>query len=157
MSTTFQRHRVDLTASFGYAFVRAFFELDVQGDELDPAAVTKLLRIEPTRSYRKGDEHPKRKTIYSTGAWTLSSGEVRLDPSYGEEEFTRWLRSIPAPGSAFRKLGQRFQVTLRVILYAQAYNSEFYFSPEAISLLKDRGLRVMLDTYLCHDAIPRRA
>lgn len=156
MKSPFKKHRVDLSVSLGYPFLRAFFELDVEGENLDPAAVTKLLGVKPTRSHRKGDEHPRRKILYDTGAWTLSSGEVRLDPSYGEKAFERWLVTVPARGEAFRKLSRRYRVTLRIVLYAQAYNSEFYLSPKVLAMLAKRGIRVMIDTYLSLDVIPDR-
>lgn len=141
----FNRHRVELAASLGYPFVRAFFELDLTGDDLDPGRVTKLLRNQPTESCRKGEPHPTRKLVYSTGSWTLSSGEVRLDTGNGEDELTRWLKTLEGARRGLQVLRKRHQVTLRIVLYAQAFNSEFYLSPEAMARLAKLGIRVLID------------
>jgi hypothetical protein len=50
--------------------------LRVFSDDLDPDAITKLLQLEPTAAYRKGDTHNKGKLRRKVHGWFYSPSKV---------------------------------------------------------------------------------
>lgn len=72
-------HNLGLFAQMGGPFDRVFFILSITGDSLEPDEITKLLQMNPTKSYKKGDETPRGSQYRKTGAWILDSGEIQLD------------------------------------------------------------------------------
>jgi len=53
-----------------YATLRIF------SDDLDPSEITRLLEIEPTESFRKGDRHALGKLQRKTNGWFYSTKEM---------------------------------------------------------------------------------
>ena len=54
-------HNLGLFASMGGPFDRVFFELYVMGDSVVPKEITRIIGVNPTEAYEKGDEMHKSK------------------------------------------------------------------------------------------------
>jgi len=132
----------------GGSFSRAFFSLEMFGDDLDPQAISETLGIAPTKSYRKDDARPRGSQFYRTGGWILDSGEIRLsDDNAGDEHFLEWLISLPSDATVWESL-TRYKPQVRLVLYTDQMNAEFKLQPNAANELSRRGLEMIIDPYL---------
>lgn len=147
-----KNHNLELFARMGGPFQRLFFEISIFGDDLIPEEVTELLGIEPSQSYKKGDERPRGSQYYRTGGWLLKSGEVQIgDSREGEEKFEEWLSKLPGNKSAWESLASRFEVKARLIGYTDQWNADYTISAAALNELSKRGLPLMIDPFLSLD------
>ena len=147
-----KNHNLELFARMGGPFNRMFFELNIYGDDLDPQAVTDLLGVSPNLSYKKGDERPRGSQFYKTGGWELTSGEVLIDDERnGEEQFEKWVLSLPSEERDWQQLIERFSVKVRLIGYTDQWNADFTISPAALLELAKRNLPLTIDPYLSLD------
>jgi hypothetical protein len=136
----------------GGPFIRLFFELSIYGDDLDPDEITEILGVEPDLSYRKDDERPRGSQYYKTGGWELKSGEVLLsDDGTGEDEFEKWVQSLPVETAAWGVLQKRYAVRVRLVGYTDQWNADFTISPTAILELGKRGLPLTVEPFLSLD------
>lgn len=141
-------HKTGLFARMGGSFSRAFFLLEIYRDDLDPQAITDVLGISPTKSYRKGDERPKGSQYYRTGGWILDSGEQQLaDDDGGDKRLQDWLASLPSDATIWKSL-QSYEPRVRLVLYTDQMNAEFRLRPLAANELSKRGLTLLIDPYL---------
>ncbi len=143
-----KNHKTGLFARMGGCFNRAFFLLEIFGDDLDPDAITKELGTSPTKAYRKGDERPKGSQYYQTGGWIVDSGELLLsDDDAGDKRFQEWLASLPSDVTKWKSL-QKYEPWIRLVLYTDQMNAEFRLRPLAANELAKRGLPLVVDPYL---------
>lgn len=140
-------HKTGLFARMGGSFNRAFFLLEMFGDDLDPQAVTEILGIVPTKSYRKGDERPRGAQHYRTGGWILDSGELQLADGEGDKRLHDLLVSLPSEATVWKSL-QSYEPRVRLVLYTDQMNAEFKLGPLAANELSRRGLALLIDPYL---------
>lgn len=75
----------------------------ITGDQLDPDAITKLLGIEPSFGWRKGDVHghPTRPVRSPTGIWAVES-KAAVSSTILEEHLAYLLDRIGEPDPSFR-------------------------------------------------------
>jgi len=143
-----KNHKTGLFARMGGSFNRAFFILEIFGDDLDPDAISRELGVAPTKAYRKGDERPKGSQFYRTGGWIIDSGELQLgDEDVGDKKFQDWLALLPGDASKWKSL-QRYEPQVRLVLYTDQMNAEFRVRPLAANELSKRGLTLTIDPYL---------
>ena len=118
--------------------------LRLSGDDLDPAAITARLVVEPTRAWTKGEPDPVRKRPYPTGAWVLEgpAGEPRdLDA-----KVAALLASLSRSPDLWRELAA-FQPQLVCGLFMASQNDETAVTPATLAMLAERGLTLRLDIY----------
>ncbi len=143
-----KNHMTGLFACFGGSFNRAFFKLELFGDDLDPQVISEILGITPSQSFRKDDERPRGSQYYTTGGWILNSGELQLtDDDAGDKRLQDWLGSLPADAAIWRSL-QSYEPHVRLVLYTDQMNAEFTLRPLAARELAGRGLTLIIDPYL---------
>lgn len=146
-----KNHKTGLFACIGGCFDRAFFLLEMWGDDLDPQTVSEALGITPTKSFRKGDERPKGSQYYRTGLWIFETGEIPLsEDDSGDRLFQKWLASLPGDKAIWRQLRQ-YNPQVRLVLYTDRMNAEFRLLPAAAKELSRRGLKMIVDPYLSLD------
>ena len=113
-----KKHNTGLFARMGGPFNRHFFLLEVFGDSLVPAEITRLLGRAPDESYAKGDERPKGSQYYTTGAWKLKSGEIKVtDQSSVESFFESWVAGLPNDPDAWSLIKKQYEVRVRLVGY----------------------------------------
>jgi hypothetical protein len=117
------------------------------GDDLDPDAITTILGIYPTISYRKGDIFRGRKfdRIQKTGSWryhTQRCAEISF-----EEQINNLLDLLPADLEVWRELNSKFAPDLFCGLWLKEWNRSLDLSSQTLMRIAERGLRIGLDIY----------
>lgn len=117
--------------------------LRVCGDDLDPAAITRLMGRPPSRSQQKGqavlDSSGQFKRVARTGSWLLDhpqGAETTI-----EEGIESLLNGLPDEGRMWAALGERYQVDLLCDVFVRGINRGFGLSPQVLGLLAGRSLR----------------
>jgi hypothetical protein len=103
---TASRLATSLTGTDAQADRKAFVTLRFAGDDLDPAEISAILPIAPTRAHRKGETFfagPHAGPLRGrTGIWFLSTDKQVPSDNLGDHlEFVRTLL-YPNPGDSFR-------------------------------------------------------
>jgi len=118
--------------------------LRLSGDDLDPAAVTARLGVEPTRAWRTGDWSETHKRPRPKGGWILEgpAGEPRdLDA-----KIKALLAALPHNPDLWRELAA-FKPDMFCGLFMLDSNAETALTPATLAMLAERGLTLGLDIY----------
>lgn len=145
-------HNLGLFARMGGSFDRVFFMLTILGETLDPVEVTNLLNLNPTKSYKKGDETPSGAQYRKTGAWILDSGEIALKEDESEAmNFLEWIKRLAASFELWESLSSRYEVQVRLIGYTNQMNADFNITHDIMRELSLRKLDLVVEPYLSLD------
>ena len=120
--------------------------LRIFGDALDPADITRLLGVEPTGCARKGDTHRTasgREVVARSGSWRLDAGV----PGDLGTQIGALLDALPGDPSVWRELTGRYECDVFCGLFLRDGNEGTELSPQVMSRLGERGLRLGLDIY----------
>ena len=133
------------------------FKLDVmlvlQGESLDPDAITQQLSLQPSKSYRKGDSMPGahkmppevRARLYKHGSWQLKS---RLEPQSELEEHVRDLLEQVRPcQDAMRVLAQQYGGDIDCAAYGYEYVPALWLPAEILAEVGALGLSLGISVY----------
>ncbi len=126
---------------------RSTVSLRVFGDDLDPAAVSRLLGCEPDQSYRKGDlVSPGRNTATrKCGMWSLKAQEI--DPENYDAQVEAVLSKVTQDSETWRALGERYEIDLFCGFFMDTTNQGFSLSTRTIGALAARGIEPGFDIY----------
>ena len=120
----------------------------VSGDDLDPSEITKVLRIAPTYSWKKGDLNPRNSRERKFGRWSLYS---RLPHS---EEFEAHMADVLAQldqnPDVFLSISEAYGGCMQLVGYFHSYYPGLYFTPETVQGLAKYKLGVDHDFYYLH-------
>jgi len=143
----------ELTYLMGGEIDRGFFMLQVSGDNLNPDAITSLLKTQPTKAHRKGDLSKNGKFTHRTGLWSLESGELdfRSTDKNCEDFLADWVAKLPDDTGAWTAIQKEYKTEVRIALYMKTWNREFAILPSTLQELARRGLMLHIDTYFCPD------
>jgi Domain of unknown function (DUF4279) len=122
------------------------------GDDLDPDAITTILGICPTRSYRKGDIF-RGKTfdrIQTIGSWRYHHTRRCADFNL-EDQLNSLFDLLPADLQIWHELTTKFQSDLFCGLWLKRWNRELDLSPTILMRIAERGLSIRLDIYFEDD------
>jgi hypothetical protein len=131
--------------------------LRIFGDDLDPDTVSQMMKIQPTRSHRKGDlvlgkagkpywnEHLKRHSSRKTGAWILETAE--RSPADLEAQIFEVLALLPSDVSVWEKLAETCRADLLVGWFMTKTNEVFDLSAEVVQLIAVRRIKLSFDLY----------
>lgn len=123
--------------------------LAVYGPDLDPDEVTAALRVQPTRSHRRGFQRSPRARPALVGAWFL---EVRgTAPSGPDHQIRRLLMRLPGPGEAWTTLRERYDIQLFIGIHMTGWNKGFALEPDVVARLATLGCRLGFDLYAYPD------
>jgi hypothetical protein len=130
--------------------VKAAFR--VMGPDLDPAAVSQLLDLEPTEAHRRGDprvgKSGRRYSDFSEGLWGWRPDLAESEPL---AEHLRALLDVLEPKAM--GLQQLKEIGLRLDLFVGVFGSEGNFAlileQELLSRLGRLGVDLVLDVYSC--------
>lgn len=126
--------------------------LTLQGADLDPAAVTALAGVEPTRSHRRGEAlGPGREEMRQYGDWVL---EVNVNaPEDAELALAKLFASLP--GDAFwNDLTAKYRTSLTLMMVVKAWNRGFQLSASTLQEVARRGLTLSFDVYAEPQQLP---
>jgi hypothetical protein len=120
--------------------------LRIFGDALDPDEVTRLLGIAPTGCAHKGDTHRTasgREVVARSGSWRLDADlSGNLNTQIGA-----LLTKLPSDPTIWRELTEHYECDVFCGLFMRDGNEGVELSPEVMSMLGVRGLRLGLDIY----------
>lgn len=129
--------------------------LTITGESLDPAEVTRILGVQPTRSYAKGD--PVHRTdgpvaYRRSGHWARAQKRDDTDEWDVEEVIKAVIADFTAPEEAWSRLPSDAAARLWLGLELTGRNQGLSLEPEVAAWLARRGIRLELDIY--RDAAP---
>jgi len=128
--------------------------LRISSDDLDPKEVTSLLGCQPDAAERKGDQilgpDGSAVRLAQTGSWRLMLAPTTTDEWDCGEAMMLVMKRLPTDANVWRSLTQRFSVVFFVGLSMDSVNKGFSMSPDVMSYLGARGIRVDFDVY-CED------
>lgn len=128
--------------------IKAVFR--VMGPDLDPAAVTQILDLEPSEAHRRGDRRVgasgRRYSDYAEGFWGWSPGLPEGEPLI---EHLRALLDVLEPKAM--SLQQLKEMGLRLDLFVGVFDSAGNFAlvlePDLLSRLGKLSADLVLDVY----------
>ncbi|MBI4229525.1 MAG: DUF4279 domain-containing protein [Planctomycetes bacterium] len=96
--------------------------LALYGENLDPGEVTRILRCNPSQSFRKGD-HREGHAPASMGGWFLTMrGRSPRTPAGLTTDI---LARVPEECSVWERLARRFKIQLRYGVFQEGWNRGF--------------------------------
>ena len=137
----------EVVASVGGVVDETSVTLALYGPDLDPAAITEKLGVEPSRSHVRGDRKSAGSPPYPSGAWLLTKrGKVPQDP---ETLVLALLDQVPNPSSeAWVALRAEVEIQLRLSLFVTEWNQGFQLGPETVRKLATIGARLEVGIYV---------
>lgn len=136
-----------MTEGIGAEIGEVKASLRVFGPELDPERVSATLRCEPTRSWRRGDPHPKVKGRTSEmGMWQVDSGLGRDRPLV--EHLRAILAATTEDLAAWKQLSSEFECDLFLGGTVADLNSWIVLPHDVMKALGDRGVELVFDLYV---------
>lgn len=120
--------------------------LRIFGDALDPDEITRRLGIEPTGCARKGDTHRTasgREVVARSGSWRLDAGV----PGNLSTQIAALLAKLPSDSTIWCELAQHYECDVFCGLFMREGNEGTELSPQVMSMLSVRRLRLELDIY----------
>jgi hypothetical protein len=134
------------TVTVGGTVDETRISLALYGTELEPADITRVLKVEPSSSRRRGDARPSKSAVpYKTGAWFLSA-ESRA-PDGPESLIASVLDRLPSDETLWVELAARYEIQLRIAVFLEAFNRGFDLSPEMIARISRVRAVVVFDIY----------
>jgi hypothetical protein len=126
---------------------RVSVSLRVAGDDLNPASVTQLLRVEPTFAARKGEQRASGGGLVRqpTGVWSIEISESR--EWILEDAIAALLDRLPADPAVWKLLAERYQIDVFCGIFVDGWNRGFDLSPALLGRLAERFLKLDVDIY----------
>jgi hypothetical protein len=123
--------------------------LRIQGDDLDPAEITKALGCEPTEGQRKGDvlvgHNTSIERIAKFGKWHLEASD--REPEDLDGQIAGLLRRLTPSLDVWKSIGARYRIDLFCGLFMQQTNEGLVLSPGSLAALGERGIELGLCIY----------
>lgn len=122
--------------------------LGFDGDDLDPAEITKALGREPDVGVRKGELWRTRsgaEKIALHGSWRITAERCR--PGDLDGQINDLLDALSNDFAAWRSFSQRYRGRMFCGLFLASYNEGETLRSETLFRLGERGLRLDLDIY----------
>jgi Domain of unknown function (DUF4279) len=124
-------------------------KLALYGDDLNPDVVTDLLKVKPTRSFKRGYRLKPTSRPMPHGAWFL---EVRGKSPDGPEVLLRnLLTMLPASENVWKEIKARYKAQIRFGLHMSGWNKGFEISSTLVRRLGNMGVDLEFDIYAYGD------
>jgi hypothetical protein len=120
--------------------------LGIQGDDLDPDEITRLLGVPPTFSHRRGERlKPQSRAPFRHGAWFLEQrGRAPLQP----DELTKaLLDQLPTAPQCWRSIRERFEIRLVYGVHFSGWNKGFDLPGVLVARIAAIGATMGFDLY----------
>jgi hypothetical protein len=114
-------------------------------DSFDPAEITQRIGVEPTKSWCKGDLHPKNQMERKFSRWSLAS---RLDRTADLEDHIRdVLAQMDQKPAEFQSVSREFGGCMQLVGYWNSRYPGLHFDHSLIEGLARYALSVDFDFY----------
>ncbi|MES2889631.1 MAG: DUF4279 domain-containing protein [Pseudomonadota bacterium] len=126
---------------------RARATLRIMGDDLEPAEVSRLLGVEPSLAYRKGELAlvTKRRRPAKLGMWQFQCPPMK--PSDFDAQVAMLLSPLTQDMKIWKRLGMKYRVDLFCGWFMREENEGEEISPGTLVALGSRHIRLSLDIY----------
>lgn len=122
--------------------------LSLHGEALDPAEITRLLGVEPTRAHRPGEARSSRGRAappWRAGTWVLDlKGAAPRGP---EQLLGELLDRLPSDPRVWEALRARHEVRLGLAVYLDDWNRGFSLEPALLQRVAALGLGLDVEIY----------
>lgn len=127
--------------------------LTLQGAELDPEELTRILGVLPTRSHRRGDPFGAgREETRAAGDWML---EVNVAaPDEAETVLSKLFAMLPEGNAFWADLNAGYRVSLDLMMVVKAWNRGFQLSAPMLQEVARRGLALTFEVYAEPQQLP---
>jgi len=135
-------------AEIGGTFEEFSVGVNFYSKKLDRQEITKLIGVEPTKSWDPGERHPvgnsKRTRITDWGKWYLTTKRDNTDLNIKLKDL---LDSLTSDLENWRILTSKYETWVDVAGYMENWNRGFTLKPEIMKMLSDRNLEIVFDIY----------
>jgi hypothetical protein len=126
---------------------RTIVYLGVIGFGPDPAVVTELVGLTPTRAWAKGEPIASAKSVGQTHSrWELHSPLV--GHASVEEQLDALLALLEPRANAVRNAAKHFEASVRVLVESSHANPSFHFTAAQVQRLSSLNLALDADFYV---------
>ena len=140
-----QQKRGEIIAEFGGPPDESSFTLAVYGENLVPSDVSKLLGVEPTKSFERGYRRRPTSRPMPHGAWFLEARTQR--PGKPDELVRSVLMRLSVSEETWAELRTHYRAQLRMALHSSGFNQDFVLSSSTLQLIASAGLELIVDLY----------
>ncbi len=130
------------------ALQRAIATLWIDGDDLDPEEITRLLGGNPRSDVRKGQtflDQSDRLITARTGRWRFG-GDWENEPNVGDQ-IAVLLAQLSQDLDVWTSITSRYHCYMCVGGYLRGWTGGITFEPHILTLLAERGLSIDFDLY----------
>jgi len=141
----------------GYRATSTFL---ITAEVLEPAEISTLLKLQPSRSWRRGRAttvHNKDGSVRALGGRHENSGwKLFADPSWIErpleEQLDDWLSLLQPRGAALRQLSERGYSCNLDVFITEPENVTCRFEPRILQALGELGVGILLSVEVMEQA-----
>lgn len=112
----------------------------------DPADVSSVVGLPPSRSWRKGDLYGASGTVHTHDRWELRSPAP--ESALPEEKLDTLVSALEAVAPGVRAAAERFKAGIGCVVYTQRANPGFHVSADCLRRVAALHLSLDFDVYL---------
>jgi len=135
-------------AEIGGVFEEFSVGLNFYSKTLDRQEITKLLGVEPTKSWNANERHSvgntKKTRITDWGKWYLNSKRDKTDLNIKLKDL---LESLTMDLEKWKILTSKYEAWIDVAGYMENWNRGFSLNADIMKMLSDRNLKIEFDIY----------
>jgi hypothetical protein len=122
--------------------------LTLTGSDLNPDDITSRLDLEPTRTWRLGDQILNTSLKREHGGWSLSTDRKPVIDL--QDQLDLILREVQAQTDALNELAneRNFNVELACVIYVSDETPVIHFDAEVVELLAELNAEIDIDLYV---------
>jgi hypothetical protein len=139
------------TEWFGGPIAWFSITLSISGDDIDPTAISDLLRVQPDSAWKKGERLPARAGRFgrlpSSGRWSIRLCREDTDEWDVEAAICSVLDRVAVQGDVWKRAVGSAQARVFVGLSLDSRNRGFGFSPPFLRRIADLQIQLDFDLY----------
>jgi hypothetical protein len=135
------------TEWFGGPIVWFSITLSISGDDVDPTAISDLLRVQPDKAWKKGERLPVSRLGRRSGRWSICLRREDTDEWDVEAAICSVLDRVAAQGDVWKSAVGGAQARVFVGLSLDSRNRGFGFSHQFLRRLADSQIQLDFDLY----------
>ena len=138
------------TEWFGGPIAWFSITLSINGDDVDPTAISDLLRVQPDSAWKKGERLPAAGKLgrrRSSGRWSICLRREDTDEWDVEAAICSVLDRVAVQGDVWRSAVGGAEARIFVGLSLDSRNRGFGFSPQFLRWIADLQVQLDFDLY----------
>jgi hypothetical protein len=135
------------TEWFGGPLAWFSITLSISGDDVNPTAISDLLRIQPDRAWKKGEHLPASRLGRRSGRWSICLRREETDEWDVEAAICSVLDRVAVQGDVWKSAVGGAQARIFVGLSLDSRNRGFGFSRQFLRRIADLQIQLDFDLY----------